>query len=185
MASHFTRGQLIIPNENLDFHHKKGILDGKIKSSKTAKKKGGLGHGSRKALNDITNKSSLHHEASSKKMNIPKEELNVAEEMFLHDHRKCIEAQKSSLNTFYLDLILPGQDSVCNAESQEFKQAKTDLDSRRCYPEPVELPISEFSDRLASSTEWTSPPCSPIHWDSPFAWNSEVVEFTLKPEIDV
>lgn len=86
-----------------------GILDGKMKSSKTAKKKGGLGHGSRKALNDITNKSSLHHEASSKKMNIPKEELNVAEEMFLHDHRKCIEAQKSALNTFYLDLVLPGQ----------------------------------------------------------------------------
>lgn len=85
------------------------ILDGKMKSSKTSKKKGGLGQGSRKALNDITNKSSHHHEASSKKKNLPKEELNVAEEMFLHDHRKCIEAQKSARNTFYLDLVLPGQ----------------------------------------------------------------------------
>lgn len=65
----------------------------------------------------------------------------------------------------------------------------TDLDGQRCYPEPVELPISEFSDRLASTKEWSSPPCSPIHWDSPpsspFAWNFEAVEFTLKPEIDV
>ncbi|KAG6629864.1 protein PATRONUS 2-like isoform X1 [Carya illinoinensis] len=189
MASHGTRGQLIIPNENLDFHHKKDVLDGKMKNTKTAKKKGGLGHGSRKALNDITNKSSLRHEASSKKINIAKEELNIAEEMFLHDHRKCIKAQKSALNTFYLDLVLPGQDSVCNAECQEFKQEKTDLDSQRCYSEPVELPISEFSDRLASSTDLTSPPSSPIQWDSPppspVAWNSEVVEFTLKPEIDV
>lgn len=85
------------------------VLDGKMKNTKTAKKKGGLGHGSRKALNDITNKSSLRHEASSKKINIAKEELNIAEEMFLHDHRKCIKAQKSALNTFYLDLVLPGQ----------------------------------------------------------------------------
>ncbi|KAG7947844.1 hypothetical protein I3843_14G114900 [Carya illinoinensis] len=96
----------------------------------------------------------------------------------------------SSLSSsFFFSPFSSRADSVCNAECQEFKQEKTDLDSQRCYSEPVELPISEFSDRLASSTDLTSPPSSPIQWDSPppspVAWNSEVVEFTLKPEIDV
>jgi hypothetical protein len=83
-------------------------VDGKSKGLKTAIKKGGVGLGGRRALNDITNKASLHHEASSRKKDVPKEELNVAEEMFLHDHKKCIEAQKSAMDTFYLDTVLPG-----------------------------------------------------------------------------
>ncbi|XP_062171751.1 protein PATRONUS 1-like [Alnus glutinosa] len=189
MGSRFTPGQLIIPNENLDVHHKKDV-DGKMKGLKTATKKGGVGLGGRKALNDITNKASLHHEASSRKKDVlPKGELNVAEEMFLHDHKKCIEAQKSALDTFYLDMVLPGHDSLCPAEHQESKQSKADPDSPRCYPEEVELPVSEFADWLASSIEWTSPPSSPIRWDSPpsspFAWESEAVEFILKQEIGV
>lgn len=66
--------------------------------------------GTRKALNDITNKTSTHQEvlASSKKETLPKEEFNVAEERFLHDHRKCIEAQQNALAAFQLELVLPG-----------------------------------------------------------------------------
>ncbi|KAB1200004.1 hypothetical protein CJ030_MR0G008648 [Morella rubra] len=221
MATRFTSGQLVIPNENLDVHRKSnafvfllyphvmmffecvdwnivefvkiGVLqedgvDGKMKSSKTAPKKGGLGFGGRKALNDITNKSSFHHEAFSRKNNFRKEEINVAEEKFLHDHKKCIEAQQKTVDTFYLDLVLPGRGSVCTGDPQESKETENDLESPRCYPEPAELPMSEFADWLSSPTEWTSPPCSPIHGDLPsvstFPWESELVEFTLKQECD-
>ncbi|KAK4607386.1 hypothetical protein RGQ29_001289 [Quercus rubra] len=147
MATRFAQRQLIIPNENFDVHPKK-----------TTKK------GDRKALNDITNKSS-----------------NIRR--LLHDHKKCIESQQlSGMNSFYLDLVLPGHDSVCTAENQESKQAKADLYGPRCYPEPVELPMADLLD-------WTSPPCSPLHWDAPphtpFGWESEVVEFVLKQEADI
>ena len=46
-----------------------------------------------------------------------------------------------------------------------------------------------MADWLESSTDWTSPPRSPLHWDSPpstpFAWEPEVVEFVLKQEVDI
>lgn len=85
-----------------------GTGDGATRSSKTVAKKGEGGLGTRKALQDITNKSSLHPEASIKKKDPQKEEFNVAEEMFLHDHQKCIEAQQAAFNNFDLNLVLPG-----------------------------------------------------------------------------
>lgn len=91
-----------------DLYFVEAIVSGKTNGSETAMKKGGVGLGVRKALNDITNKSLTNQEASSKKKNIPKQEFNVADEAFLHDHRKCIEAQQATMNTFYLDLVLPG-----------------------------------------------------------------------------
>ena len=55
-----------------------GIETTKSKNSKTNGKKGGSGTAGRKALNDITNKSSLHHpEAPVKKRNLPKEDINA------------------------------------------------------------------------------------------------------------
>ncbi|KAB1226634.1 hypothetical protein CJ030_MR1G027483 [Morella rubra] len=183
-----------------------------MKSSKAAPKKGGLGFRGRKALNDIANKSSFHHEASSRKNNFRKEEK------VLHDHKKCIEAQQKTVDTFYLDLVRPGrgigpkfmdpknlEDSVCTAGPQDSKETELlltmyfslhncqfviyhDLESPRCYPEPAELPMAEFTDWLSFPTEWISPPCSPMHWDSPslstLPWESEVVDFTLKQECD-
>ncbi|KAK4607388.1 hypothetical protein RGQ29_001291 [Quercus rubra] len=188
MATRFAQKQLIIPDENFDVHpKKKANVDGKVNGlKKTTTKKG-----DRRALNDITNKSSniRIEDTLTTKKNVPeKEELfDVAQEMFLHDHKKCIEShQQSGMNSFYLDLVLPGHDSVGTSEHQESKQAKADLYSPRCYPEPVELPMADW---LGSSTDWTSPPCSPLHWDSPpstaFAWESEVVEFVLKQEVDI
>ncbi|KAK9265475.1 hypothetical protein L1049_001699 [Liquidambar formosana] len=88
----------------------------------------------------------------------------------------------------FLDTVLSGHESVSRAECPQTKVGKTDLDSPRCYPEPVELHISEFSDWLESSTRWNSPPTSPVHWDSlpssPFAWEFEPVEFVLRQEND-
>ncbi|KAJ4721636.1 Protein PATRONUS 2 [Melia azedarach] len=190
MATRVTKGPLIIQNENLDVCNKKAIADGKTKSTKAVTKKGGVGFGSRKALNDITNKSSIHQETSSKKKNLPKEEFNVAEEMFLHDHNKCIEAQQAAKNAFCLDLVLPGHGSVSAAAAEpNSEQAKSDLESPRCYPEPEELPMSEFSDFIDSSTKLASPPCSPVGLDSPlssaFAWQFEEVNFVLKQDNDV
>ncbi|XP_057500292.1 protein PATRONUS 2-like [Actinidia eriantha] len=188
MASHLAQGRLMIQDENIDIHHKNFVVDGTSRSSKPASKKGGAGFGSRKALNDITNKSSIHHEASSRKTNLPKEKFNIAEEMFLHDHKKCIEAQLKVTEPCFWDTVLPGHDSVSQIEDLDSSQAKTDLDGPQCYPEPVELSMSEFSDWLAVSTQWRSPPSSPSQWDSqpssPFAWELEPVHFVFKEEDD-
>ncbi|KAL6976599.1 hypothetical protein U1Q18_025387 [Sarracenia purpurea var. burkii] len=185
MASHLTQGRLIIQDENFDIHRKNLVPDGR---SKPANKKGGTGLGCRKALNDITNKSSLHHEASSRKMNLLKEDFNIEDEKFLHDHEKCIEAQLKGMEPCFLDIVLPGHDSVSHFEDHASEKTESGLDSPRCYPEPVELPMSEFSDWLAVSTQSDSPPSSPLRWDSPpsspFAWKLliEPVNFVLKEE---
>ena len=65
-------------------------VDGKVNGLKNAATK----KGDRKALNDITNKSS-----------------NIRR--LLHDHKKCIESQQQSgMNSFYLDLVLPGHGNL-------------------------------------------------------------------------
>ncbi|KAJ7960569.1 Protein PATRONUS 2 [Quillaja saponaria] len=185
MARLGTQGKLIITDENLDLRHKglEGMVNGKAKKSKTIRKKDGVGFSGRKALGDITNKS-IHPEALPRKKNLQKEELKVEEEKFLHDHKKCIESQKASMAAFNIELVLPGHGSTCTSE-----QTEVDLDSVHSYLEPAELSLSEFSDWLKPSTQWNSPPSSPLQWDSPlsspFAWHDEAVEFVLKEEINV
>ncbi|KAG4402803.1 hypothetical protein GLYMA_02G280600v4 [Glycine max] len=152
MAKFVAPSHLIIKDENLNLHSKKTT---KSKNSKTNGKKGGSGTAGRKALNDITNKSSLHHpEAPVKKRNLPKEDINVKEEMFLHDHKKCIEAQNAAMRSFNLETVLPQDDSIS----------------------------------ILEQIKWSSPPSSPLSWDSPpspLAWQNEEVEFVLKEEIAV
>lgn len=182
MTSHYTQGKLIIQNENLDLHIKKAADDGKTKNFKTSTKKGGVGFGTRKALNDITNKSSVHHEASSRKKNLPKEDFDIAEEMFLHDHKKCFEAQQAAMKPCFLDTVLPGHGSIAPAQPPECTSTEAEVNSPR-FQLP-EIPMSEFSDWLQSSTCWISPSSSPTHWDSPpvspFSLQFEAVEFLLK-----
>lgn len=73
------------------------IAAGKGKSSLAAPKKNGAGFGNRKALHDITNKSKLQPQASSKtKNNVEGVDFDIAKEGFLHDHSKCIEAQQQN-----------------------------------------------------------------------------------------
>ncbi|KAG5109477.1 hypothetical protein JHK82_038700 [Glycine max] len=179
MANVVAPGHLIIKDENLNLHSKKTT---KSKNSKTNGKKDGSGIAGRKALNDITNKSSLHHpEASVKKRNLPKQDINVKEEMFLHDHKKCIEAQNATMRNFNLETVLPQDDSISILELIKVPH------SPQCYPEPVELPMPNFSDWFDHSMQWSSPPSSPLSWDSPssLAWQNEAVEFVLKEEIAV
>ncbi|KAL6984323.1 hypothetical protein U1Q18_017702 [Sarracenia purpurea var. burkii] len=156
--------------------------------SKPPTKKGGTGRGCRKALSDITNMPSLHHEASSRKTNLSDEEFNIEEEMFLHDHSKCIEAQIKSIGPCLLAAVLPGHDSVFHFEDPVSKQTEFGLDSPRWYPELDESSMSEFSDWLAVSTQSESSPSSPLRWDSPpsspFAWKSllDPVNFVLEED---
>ncbi|KAM7280710.1 hypothetical protein ACFE04_007844 [Oxalis oulophora] len=194
MTTSVTRLPFLIQNENLETHCKKAAsnFDEKTKSSKTttAKKMGAAGLGSgktRKALGDITNKpSSTLNGASSKnnnkKKNVVKDEFNIADERFLHDHNKCIKEQQTNyLTEFHLDFILPPRHDFPTASQQPLLKEPS-----CCYPEPEELFMSEFDDWLGSSTPWQSPPFSPVHQDSPkrnsFAWGLEEVEFSLKLE---
>lgn len=85
-------------------------LNAKSKISKTDGKKGGSRTAGRKALNDITNKTSLLPEASSRKKNVPKEDINIKEEMLMHDHKKCIEDRKAAMRINLEVLHLPEED---------------------------------------------------------------------------
>lgn len=117
-------------------------LDGKSKISRPLARKGGVALESRKALNDITNKSSIHPEATSQskktekkrtdivengylhqhvsKLDAPSkknisvnEKLNIAEEGFLHDHSKCIKAHKAAESEpHFWDTVLPGHGNL-------------------------------------------------------------------------
>ncbi|XP_016488416.1 protein PATRONUS 2 [Nicotiana tabacum] len=192
MAKNLIQRPLIFQDENSDIYLKKGVISGKSKSGKPeAIKKGIIGLKSRNALNDITNKSTAPPEEATKKKNSQKElkvpsEVNIAEETFLHDHKKCIEAQRSVMTPkHFLELVLPGCDSATPIEIPKMDMGMSDqgMDSPRCYPVPEELPMS-FS-WLRSS--WKSPPSSPKKRDSPpspFRWEFESVEFTLKEEND-
>ena len=85
------------------------------KNSKVDGKKVGLAPTGRKALNDITNKGApVLVETSSRRKTAAKEEqeINVMEEKFLHDHNKCIEAQKAAMNTLDLEMVLPNDGIV-------------------------------------------------------------------------
>ncbi|CAA2986719.1 protein PATRONUS 2 isoform X2 [Olea europaea var. sylvestris] len=205
MEKPLTQKPLFIQDENSTIQRK--MVHGKSRSSKPISEKGGAALESRRALNDITNKSFLHPEASLKKKNsqtkkhnvleegslhnhvIEAEEssktksvnanLNIAEEGFLHDHNKCIEAEKASVERHFWDIVLPGHDSAGPVP----RLAKIDPD----FSSLAELKeINE--DWLNSSSWWKSPPRSPTCWDSPpaspFAWEHESVEFTLKEEDD-
>ncbi|KAK3408476.1 hypothetical protein EUGRSUZ_J00706 [Eucalyptus grandis] len=62
---------------------------------------------------------------------------------------------------------------------------EADCDSPRCYPEPSELPMDEFSEWSNCSTQRSSPPSSPLG-DSPTSYENvlqfEDVNFALKDE---
>ena len=80
-------------------------VDGKVSGLKKAVTK----KGDRKALNDITNKlSNIRIEDTlTAKRNVPKKDVSL--ERFLHDKKKCNESQqKSGMDSFDLDLVLPG-----------------------------------------------------------------------------
>ncbi|KAJ8532162.1 hypothetical protein K7X08_012085 [Anisodus acutangulus] len=188
MAKNLIQRPLIFQDENSDIYLKKGFITGKSKSGKPEAviKKGTTGLKSRNALNDITNKSTAFLEEAAKKKSSQKElkvpiEFNIAEETFQHDHKKCVEAQRSAMTRkHFLELVLPGCDSASTIDIPKTETGMNDkgFNSPHCYPAPEELPTSEFSWLKSSwkspSKKRDSPPTSP------FEWEFEPVEFTLK-----
>ncbi|CAM8886707.1 hypothetical protein QQ045_028159 [Rhodiola kirilowii] len=187
-TTHFNRGSLIIKDENLGVNLQK--KDGKGKNVLTTNKKGGGGLGSRKALNDITNKSVVHQEVATKRNNVTKE-FNVKDERFLHDHKKCEEAHRKAGMSCFLETVLPGIDFNHVEKSKKSQPPETTPESPRSYPEPMEEPEHELSGSLNSINGWNSPLTSPFSWDSdsppltPLHWLLEPVELTLKPATEV
>ncbi|XP_010323688.1 protein PATRONUS 2-like [Solanum lycopersicum] len=192
MAKNLIQRPLIFQDENSDIYFKKGWISGKSKSGKPeALKKGITGLKSRNALNDITNKSTALPEEAAKKKSSQKEvkvpsELNIAEETFQHDHKKCVEAQRSGITRkHFMELVLPGCDSASHIDIPKTEMGMNDkgIDNSHCYPVPEELSMSEFS-WLKSSWD----PSSPKKRDSPPFSPSELafepVEFTLNEEKD-
>ncbi|KAK4714448.1 hypothetical protein R3W88_020355 [Solanum pinnatisectum] len=191
MAKNLIQRPLIFQDENSDIYFKKGVITGKSKSGKPeAVKKGTTGLKSRNPLNDITNKSTALSEEAAKKKSSQKEvkvptELNIAEETFQHDHKKCVEAQSSGLTRkHFMELVLPGCDSASHIDIPKTETGMNDkgIDNSHCYPMPEELPMSEFS-WLRSLWD----PSSPKKRDSPPSpseWAFVPVEFTLNEEKD-
>ncbi|KAF8110516.1 hypothetical protein N665_0083s0078 [Sinapis alba] len=141
------------------------------------KKPGGV---ARKALNDITNKSGFHPKASSK---TAKGEIDIAGEMFLHDHSKCIKEQQ---NHFSADILLH-HDSSCSIKEKHLKYDKEMVNDNKTCEEPEEISSLKLSDWLKSST--TTPCRSPIRHGSirmmpstPLAWRFDSTQFTLKED---
>ncbi|CAH8270883.1 unnamed protein product [Arabidopsis lyrata] len=194
MANTIARGQMIFQDENaLAAHGKKAVAAGKGKSSLPAPKKNGTGFGNRKALHDITNKSKLQPQASSKtKKNVEGVDFDIAKEGFLHDHSKCIEEQQQNQWDSYFSehIILHGHDTNINEGVPEYNNSKEiDDENSHSWDELKEIPTEEFSDLLECSTQWRSPPDSPIHHhsslpSSPLPWHFENIEFKLKEDED-
>ncbi|GAB2286679.1 hypothetical protein Dimus_021074 [Dionaea muscipula] len=184
------RAKLGIQNENFETHYRKAGVEWNTKNSKACRKQKDETC-TRKPLGDLTNKSSLHPDISSKKTKAPKEELivgdkeelNIREEGFLHDHNQCIKAQHAatSLSSF-LDLVLPKYDSLILTETLEAEKAKVDPCSPRFYPKPEEMYMPDFPDDFLDSTTPLDPPhSSPIDCDF-LLLQHEPVELLLKDE---
>ncbi|XP_043706569.1 protein PATRONUS 2-like [Telopea speciosissima] len=171
MANIRAHGQVILQDQNLSIHHKGTSVDGKVKSSKETKKKGAGGLGLRKALNDITNASRLRQEASSKKKNNLKE-FNIAEEMCLHDHRKCMEAQKAAMDRSRQDRFLLDHEMVSPVASPNSKTSKAGVDSPPRSPKLIPSPELPKSSWLCRE----SPPPSPARFEL------LIFDFVLKPD---
>lgn len=91
----------------LYFNIEESVAAGKGKSSLAAPKKYGAGFVSRKALHDITNKSKLQPQASSKTYKSPEVvDFDIAKEGYLHDHRKCIEQQQNQWDSYLSEHII-------------------------------------------------------------------------------
>ncbi|ESQ41206.1 hypothetical protein EUTSA_v10014740mg [Eutrema salsugineum] len=192
MANTIVRGQMIFQDENALALGKKAVAAGKGKSSLAGPKKNGAGFGSRKALHDITNKSKLKPQASSKaKKNPEGVDFDIAKEGFLHDHRKCVEEQQQNQWDSYFSehIILHGHDTNIKEGITEYDIKEVDDKSSNTWDELKEIPMEEFSDLLECSTQWRSPSDSPIHYhsslpSSPWPWQFETVDFKLKEDED-
>ncbi|KAK7407660.1 hypothetical protein VNO78_09655 [Psophocarpus tetragonolobus] len=141
---------------------KNNFCEEDINPVKKDKKKVGSAIAFQEPLNDTEEK------AESIEKN--EEDINIKEEMFMHDHPKCI-AKKTAISDLFPALVLSEDDhSISFGEDLEVP------DSPLCLPE---VPMQELSD----SEQWNTPPISPSPQHSPLsslAREYEIVKFVLK-----
>ncbi|CAN6819285.1 unnamed protein product [Brassica oleracea] len=190
MANMNTLQQMIFPDENAPIHRKKSVAAASVKSTKgtvLGQKKKPVG--ARKALNDITNKSGAHPKASSKNKQLAsaaKGEINIAGEMFLHDHSKCIKEQQSLWDDhFSADILLHHDSSSVKGKHVKYDTEMMDGKNNLTCEEPEEIPSPKLTDWLKSSTPWRSPVRhgSLMMPSTPLAWRFDSDEFTLKEDL--
>ncbi|KAH0934211.1 hypothetical protein HID58_011328 [Brassica napus] len=189
MANMNTLQQMIFPDENAPIHRKKSVTAASLKTKGTVlgQKKPG---GARKALNDITNKSGVLPKASSKNKQLAsaaKGEINIAGEMFLHDHSKCIKEQQSLWDDhFSADILLHHDSSSVKGKNLKYDKEVMDGKNNLTCEEPEEIPSPKLTDWLKSSTPWRSPirHGSMMMPSTPLAWRFDSDEFTLKEDFD-
>ncbi|KAF2583602.1 hypothetical protein F2Q70_00009974 [Brassica cretica] len=190
MANMNTLQQMIFPDENAPIHRKKSVAAASVKSTKgtvLGQKKKPVG--ARKALNDITNKSGAHPKASSKNKQLAstvKGEINIAGEMFLHDHSKCIKEQQSLWDDhFSADILLHHDSSSVKGKHLKYDTEMMDGKNNLTCEEPEEIPSPKLTDWLKSSTPWRSPVRhgSLMMPSTPLAWRFDSDEFTLKEDL--
>ncbi|KAH0891354.1 hypothetical protein HID58_053783 [Brassica napus] len=192
MANMNTLQQMIFPDENAPIHRKKSVAAASVKSTKGTvlgqKKKPG---GARKALNDITNKSGAHPKASSKNKQLVsaatalKGEINIAGEMFLHDHSKCIKEQQSLWDDhFSADILLHHDSSSVKGKHLKYDTEMMDGKNNLTCEEPEEIPSPKMTDWLKSSTPWRSPVRhgSLMMPSTPLAWRARILDTAMTPD---
>ncbi|KAF9624175.1 hypothetical protein IFM89_008113 [Coptis chinensis] len=131
-----------------------------------SQKKGG--RSDRKALADISNSRQITTK------NLPKKLDNIAEEQFLHDHQKCIDAQRKGMGMQCL-LTTLGFDEDFSAHLvtplvlPKSNQPKAYFPSPPRYLEYEEIPdlLNEAKSPPRSRTFELSPSPSPGHYPSP------------------
>ncbi|KAJ4898079.1 Uncharacterized protein Rs2_24873 [Raphanus sativus] len=196
MANMNTLQQMIFPDENAPIHRKRAVTGASVKSTKRTvlgqKKLGGA----RKALNDITNKSGVQPKASSKNKQIAsaatatavKGEINIAGEMYLHDHSKCIKEQQNLWDDhFSADILLHHDRSSIKGKNLKHETEVMDAKNNLTCDEPEEIPSPKLTDWLKSSTPWRSPVrhgSMMMMPSTPLAWRFDSDEFTLKEDYD-
>ncbi|KAF8090357.1 hypothetical protein N665_0478s0017 [Sinapis alba] len=189
MANMNALQQMIFPDENAPIHRKKSVTAASVKTKGTVlgQKKPG---GARKALNDITNKSGVHHpKASSKNKQMAstaaKGEINITGEMYLHDHSKCIKEQQNLWDDhFSADILLHHDSSSVKEKHLKYDKEMMDDKNNLTCEEPEEIPSPKLTDWLKSSTPWRSPirHGSMMMPSTPLAWRFDSAEFTLKED---
>ncbi|CAH8370012.1 unnamed protein product [Eruca vesicaria subsp. sativa] len=194
MANMNALQQMIFPDENAPIHRKKSVTAASVKSTKgtvLGQKKPG---GARRALNDITNKSGVLPKASAKNKQISssaataaKGDINIAGEMFLHDHSKCIKEQQSPWDDhFSSDILLHHDSSSIKEKNLKYETEMMDAKNNLTCDEPEEIPSPKMTDWLKSSTPWRSPirhGSMMMMPSTPLAWRFDSDEFTLKDDL--
>ncbi|KAK9153647.1 hypothetical protein Sjap_001127 [Stephania japonica] len=169
---------LILQTENMALPPK-GATAKKITSSVSKTVKGGKALGNRKPLQDISNSSAITNDASKRKKNQEKNEKNILQEGFLHDHKKCVEAQRAGMDKQLFDAFLSehGLLSPCPT-SPKSKEPEAYIASA---PRFLEL---ELVPELPTMDDDVAFRCSsPIFCDSPprSSPQYELPELVLRP----